>query len=131
MDNTTYRLDAAEEKMFRLYTHAISTIHDEMERRNNFRIGLGNDVSDLALCTTAIDQYFTYGQTPSSYLTHTICLAMIKLIQVYAPKYSADLQAIIALKEGQRYTAKHKAKKPSEIDPSVGIDFYADTTTKS
>lgn len=131
MDNTTYRLDAAEEKMFLLYKHAVEVIESEMYSRVSFGINIDNDTADFAVCNMAAAQYFGQRQAPSSYLAHTICLAMIKLIQVYAPKYSADLQAIIALKEGQRHTAKHKAKKPAEIDPSVGIDFYADTTTKS
>lgn len=130
MDNLTYRLDNAEEQMFRLYAHALATINAEMQQRVNFNISLGNDISSLAICNVASEQYFNHGQVPSAYLVHNVCLAMIKLIHVYAPKYSADLNAIVALKEGQRYTAKGKTK-PVEIDPSVGIDFYADTTTKS
>lgn len=131
MDNTTYRLDIAEDKLFRLYAHALRNIDAEIQRRINFGVSTGNEISNYALCNTASDQYFNYGNSPSPYLSHTVCLAMIHLIHVYAPKYSDDLRAIITLKEGQRFTAKGNIKKPVEIDPSVGIDFYADTTTKS
>lgn len=130
----TYRLDEADMKLFHLYAFVQDIVHSELVKHNNFSINLGNDVAEYAIRNTAADQYFNYGNVGSFSTVNAVCKAMLRLITIYASDYNGQLSDILELKEKLRPKqppTKAGKTKPVEIDPSVGIDFYADTTTKS